>query len=802
VIAGNTVHGIHSEDAVLGLYNNLIGLNRSASPLGNGGCGIRVESGSLTLGKAPYPGNANVIGANADRGVLLTGPSWLNAQGNYIGCTATLAAADNGSHGIEQGPWVGDDPQQVSLIGGTAAGMGNFIAYNGGDGVYIPAPLGISASYLSVLGNSIFANTGLGIDAGANGVTLNDVGDTDLRLQNYPFLTAATPTKVLGTLNSTPLSAFRIEIYRAEPIPGNYGTGRYYLGAVETVTDASGTAPFGLTGLSLTAGQQVTATATLIGTHPDPANTARTLQDTSEFCLNRTVGTETTTPTLSLHTGTLNVSENAGNAVFTVTRGGNLAGPLTVNYATTPGTAADPGDFTSRSGTIRFAGGQTTATISIPVTNDNVYEVPQQFLLHLSQPSAGALLTSSAVVVINDDEAYPSLSLPATLSYVEGHGGWNPVPYAVTLSGPLETPVQFRVYANNGTAVAPDDYYTEGFGHTIPAGATQFVLTNELFLQGDTTVEADETLQLYFNLIQGASPGNTTATVTILDDDDTSAGVLQFSSTSYTAAENGGSATFTVTRTGGTGGAASVNFARTGGTATAGSDFNAAGTAGTLHFADGQGSAIFTVSLTDDYTVEGPETIQFQLSAATGATLGSPATATLTLNDNDQHHTISGRVQLADGSGLAGATVILTGSQNATLTTDNTGNYSFPNIVSGLNYAVVVIRDGWSFTPPSRGYNNLTANQTAQDYTGEQSIILPELFLHHLGDGRKLLMWPEEFTGWTLMRSTTLAPGSWQPVGITPTLRSGHWQVIVNDAPRAFFRLDSGSGGGGGDEEM
>src|SRR5262249_40773870 len=111
-------------------------------------------------------------------------------------------------------------------------------------------------------------------------------------------------------------------------------------------------------------------------------------------------------------------------------------------------------------------------------------------------------------------------------------------------------------------------------------------------------------------------------------------GALQFSSSSFSVNESGGAATVTVTRTGGSTGSVSVNYATSDGPATAGNDYVA--TSGTLTFADGEMSKTFTIPILDDMLVENNETFNLTLSNPTGgAALGSPATASVTIIDND-----------------------------------------------------------------------------------------------------------------------------------------------------------------------
>ncbi|MCG8456224.1 MAG: hypothetical protein MI919_08070, partial [Holophagales bacterium] len=154
----------------------------------------------------------------------------------------------------------------------------------------------------------------------------------------------------------------------------------------------------------------------------------------------------------------------------------------------------------------------------------------------------------------------------------------------------------------------------------------------------DTEDESNESVALMLsNPSGGAGLGSpSAATLTILDDDAPSAlpGQLGFSAEVFTGAENAGSVTVEVRRTGGSSGAVSVDYATSDGSAQAGSDYTA--TSGTSSWADGETAPkTFEVPLLDDAEQEGSETVNLALSNPTnGATLGTAA-ATLTVTDDD-----------------------------------------------------------------------------------------------------------------------------------------------------------------------
>jgi uncharacterized delta-60 repeat protein len=136
------------------------------------------------------------------------------------------------------------------------------------------------------------------------------------------------------------------------------------------------------------------------------------------------------------------------------------------------------------------------------------------------------------------------------------------------------------------------------------------------------------------------------------------AGTLQFSAATFRQSESNTSATIEVTRTGGTTGPVSVNFATSDGSAIAGTDYATRETS--VFFANGDDAPrTVTVDALPNTTHSEPDkTVNLTLSQPGGcATLGSQATAVLTIQDDDAPpppptFTVGGTVSGLVGTGL------------------------------------------------------------------------------------------------------------------------------------------------------
>ena len=74
----------------------------------------------------------------------------------------------------------------------------------------------------------------------------------------------------------------------------------------------------------------------------------------------------------------MTVNEAAGTATFTVTLSAASGQAVSVNYATSNGTASAGSDYTSTSGTLNFSPGVTSQTIVVPILNDTLFESPKR----------------------------------------------------------------------------------------------------------------------------------------------------------------------------------------------------------------------------------------------------------------------------------------------------------------------------------------------------------------------------------------------------------------------------------------
>ncbi len=218
----------------------------------------------------------------------------------------------------------------------------------------------------------------------------------------------------------------------------------------------------------------------------------------------------------------VSITEGAGAATIAVTRS-RATGPAAVSYTTIAGTAS-PADFTSRSGVVSFADGQTSATISVPITNDTVDEPNEQFTVRLSNPSGLRIEQGDAIVTIADNDAAPAISVQAA-RFAEGTGAATNAALAVTLDRASAFTVAVKYSIVAGTAKSSDVQLTSG---TLTFAAGDTTGSIPLAITPDKTVEIKETFAVRLSSPSNATLAAAEALVSIVDDDaDTAAPMLQ-----------------------------------------------------------------------------------------------------------------------------------------------------------------------------------------------------------------------------------------------------------------------------------
>ncbi len=137
------------------------------------------------------------------------------------------------------------------------------------------------------------------------------------------------------------------------------------------------------------------------------------------------------TPVLSL-AGVAVTEGTDATADFTVTLDPPAYAQVTVDYATSDGTATAGADYTETAGTLTFAAGESSKTVSVPVIDDSVEDGGETFTLTLSNPSGGATLAqASATGTINNDE---TAAPPLTASLTEVPAGHEGAAFTVELA--------------------------------------------------------------------------------------------------------------------------------------------------------------------------------------------------------------------------------------------------------------------------------------------------------------------------------------------------------------------------------
>ncbi|HWT02707.1 MAG TPA: Calx-beta domain-containing protein [Pyrinomonadaceae bacterium] len=586
-------------------------------------------------------------------------------EGNFIGTSADGTKASANAAGVVI------DNSSNNTVGGTTPAARNLISGNTAGGVLVSGDssgnkvrgnlIGTKADGTGALGNgqadSEGPNGGVLIDSGAN-THGNVVGGTEAGAGNVIAFNYGGGVVITGAQSSAGGNAVLSNNVFSNPAldGGTHGLG-IDLGFDGATPNDAGDGDAGVNDSQnspvLTSAVTDAASTVIQGTLDSTPNTEFRLEFFSNGACDGSGGGEGQT-----FIGSKNVTTGGdGQAAFSFTPAHTLAGNQVVTA-----TATGPGDNTS----------EFSRCLAV--------EAPR-----------GTLQFSSTL-------------------YTAGEGGGAAV-VTVTRTGGSNGAVSVRYATSMGVAKAGVDYYAAQGTLDFQDGQTSRTIT--ITLLDDSLNEAGETIKLTLtNPVGGASLGSPAQANLIITDDDPEPSL---SVNNVTVTEgNGGTANaiFTVTLSPASGRQVIVAYSTANGTATAPADY--AARSGLLAFNEGETVKQIVVPVNGDLSVEADEQFFLSLTNASGATVAD-GQGVGTITNNDRTFSISGRI-VVGATPLGGAAVTLRGSKAAATTTDADGNYTFTGLAPGGNYIVTPSKTHYTFTPPTRTFTNLSADQVNQNF--------------------------------------------------------------------------------------
>jgi hypothetical protein len=434
-------------------------------------------------------------------------------------------------------------------------------------------------------------------------------------------------------------------------------------------------------------------------------------------------------------------------ASFSVSLSAPSEKPISVQYATAPGTASANVDYATGSGTLDFAMGQVSRTISVIIIQDNVFEPDETFFLNLSNPTNVTIADGQGQGTITNDDPQPSITI-GNSSRTEGASGTSGnSTFSVTLSNPSYQTITASFATADGSATAVSDYVATSGMVTFNPGETTKSVSVEVL--GDNIDEVNETYFVNLTNPTNATIATAQGSGTIFDDDGPT---MSLGNASVTEGNFGfTNAVFTVTLSAPSVQSITVNYSTAGGTATSNIDFQRV-TSSTLFIPVGATSGTFNIRVFGDFEIELDEQFTVNLQFPSNATIApGQGTGTGTIVNDDSN----GKLQFSastysaseDAGSVAitvnrvdGATGIVTvdyATSNGTATagsdyTATSGTLTFNQGETAKTFSIPITRDSIFEVPEtvSLTLNNPTGSAVlGTTPTAVLTINTPPLFL-------------------------------------------------------------------------
>jgi len=448
-------------------------------------------------------GNDNLASTSTDNAVLFDNvpPTVTINQSGVIDPTNTTVSFN--VHFSE--PVTGFDETDVSFAG-TTGGLTPTASITGSGQDYV-----VTASGMHGVGTIVAsipagaAQDAAGNDSTASTSTDNSVGFDDVN----PTVTI---NQGSGQVDPTSIASVVFDIHFSKPMSGFTPSDVVLTGTAggSLVKALSGSgADYTLTVTGITSPGTVIANIPANVAQDVAGNGNQASTSTDNSVLFDTIGS------LQFSAPTFTVAENGVNATISVTRTGGSANAVSVQFATvTGGTATDGADYTSTSGTLNWANGDTaTKTFTVLVSDDNQFESTETVNLALSTPTGGAVLGSQSTAVL-DITDYEEGTFTFSLQNYSGSEGGT-VGIVVQRSSGSDGPVDIDLISALGNAEASDIAFAIGTT-TVHFNDGETTRTINIPINNDPLSEGFETVNFSLsNASKGIIPLGTSTVLTI-----------------------------------------------------------------------------------------------------------------------------------------------------------------------------------------------------------------------------------------------------------------------------------------------
>ena len=400
-------------------------------------------------------------------------------------------------------------------------------------------------------------------------------------------------------------------------------------------------------------------------------------------------------------------SDGSKDLTFQVVRSGSAAGTASVDWDLNfTGQTATSADFTgTQNGTVQFAAGEATKSVTLKLVADSIVESDETFQIVLSNAAGAPIIATNTDGVIKNDDA--NLSVAQNVQITEGNTGNTQATFTVTRSGSVDHAgtVGWRVLA--GTATAADFV-----GGNLPSGTLNFASGSStqditFFLATDSVLEGNETFEVeLFNASNGQTISQAKSTGTIVNDDAGYEIILPQSISEGTGSNT--TLTATIKRTGNLNQTGTVKWALDASSTAVAADFVGA-TSGTANFAANQAEVQVQLTLAGDRDVESNEAVKLTLSdASTGHSI-TTATASSTITNDDSDITLQAVTASVHEGDSTGGQIVMKVSRTGSTATAETLNWT---VLAGTANA----QDFPNGTLPT-GTVTLNAGEASKEFT-------------------------------------------------------------------------------------